>query len=64
MIVVDSPNSVAFRQIPKLFGQPLVCLMSPTEAPESVKGEFEWVSKKTFERPLLLGIKAVILASI
>ncbi|XP_065068851.1 protein SCAI-like isoform X2 [Rhopilema esculentum] len=35
MLIVDSPNSIAFRHIPKLFGQPVVCLMSPIETTEA-----------------------------
>ncbi|TPX36317.1 hypothetical protein SmJEL517_g01484 [Synchytrium microbalum] len=36
-VVVDSNNSAAFKNMPKLFGQPLVCLMSPTEYPATIK---------------------------
>ncbi|PAA60734.1 hypothetical protein BOX15_Mlig029701g1 [Macrostomum lignano] len=32
-LVIDSDNSFAFHNFPNLFGQPLVCLMSPEEAP-------------------------------
>ncbi|TPX50258.1 hypothetical protein SeLEV6574_g01006 [Synchytrium endobioticum] len=36
-IIVDSNNSISFQSVPKLFGQPLVCLMSPIEYPAAVK---------------------------
>ncbi|KAH6560057.1 hypothetical protein BASA50_003204 [Batrachochytrium salamandrivorans] len=36
-VIVDSNNSVAFKNFPKVFNQPLVCLMSPTEYPASIK---------------------------
>eukprot|EP00794_Sanderia_malayensis_P015914 gene15914-17514_t len=38
VLVVDSSNSFAFKNMPKLFGQPLVCFMSPVELPEDLKG--------------------------
>ncbi|KAJ3051659.1 hypothetical protein HK097_007336 [Rhizophlyctis rosea] len=36
-LIVDSTNSVAFKEFPKVFNQPLVCLLSPTEYPSTVK---------------------------
>lgn len=33
-VIVDSDNSTAFKCIPRLFGQPLLILMSPEEAPQ------------------------------
>ena len=38
MLIVDSPNSIAFKHIPKLFGQPVVCLMSPIDTTEAFSG--------------------------
>ncbi|CAH0716621.1 unnamed protein product, partial [Brenthis ino] len=35
-IIVDSDNSYAFQHIPKIFGQPLVVLMSPLSLPVSL----------------------------
>lgn len=32
-LIIDSDNSHAFQQLPRLFGQPLLVLMSPEEAP-------------------------------
>jgi hypothetical protein len=37
-LVVDSSNSIAFKQFARVFNQPLVSLMSPTEYPSSIKG--------------------------
>ena len=36
-LVVDSTNSTAFKTFPKVFNQPFICLMSPTEYPSTVK---------------------------
>ncbi|RKO94145.1 hypothetical protein BDK51DRAFT_18963 [Blyttiomyces helicus] len=36
-LIVDSTNSVAFKNFPKVFSQSVVCLMSPTEYPTSFK---------------------------
>ncbi|KAL2916941.1 hypothetical protein HK105_203373 [Polyrhizophydium stewartii] len=36
-LIVDSDNSVAFKSFPKVFDQPLVCLLSPTKFPNSIK---------------------------
>lgn len=33
-VIVDSDNSTAFKAIPRLFGQPLLVLMSPEESPQ------------------------------
>ncbi|PVU85601.1 hypothetical protein BB559_006924 [Furculomyces boomerangus] len=35
-LIIESPNSASFKDIPRLFGQPLVCLMSPTHVPEEI----------------------------
>lgn len=36
-VIVDSNNSIAFKDIPKVFNLPFVCLMSPIEYPSSIK---------------------------
>ncbi|KAI9095450.1 protein SCAI [Phlyctochytrium arcticum] len=36
-VIVDSTNSVAFKEYPRIFGQLLVFLMSPSEYPASIK---------------------------
>ncbi|KAM4664214.1 protein SCAI isoform 2-T2 [Discoglossus pictus] len=36
-IIVDSSNSVAYKNFTNLFGQPLVCLLSPTSYPKAVQ---------------------------
>ncbi|KAI9365464.1 protein SCAI [Zopfochytrium polystomum] len=36
-VIVDSTNSTAFKDTPREFNQSLVCLMSPTEYPSTVK---------------------------
>lgn len=33
MLIVDSDNSNAFQRLPRIFGQPLLVLMSPQDAP-------------------------------
>ncbi|XP_070581867.1 protein SCAI-like [Ptychodera flava] len=38
-LVVDSNNSTVFKNIPNLFGQPVVCLMSPTTLPKNVQDQ-------------------------
>ncbi|XP_036018192.1 protein SCAI isoform X1 [Mus musculus] len=38
-IVVDSSNSVAYKNFTNLFGQPLVCLLSPTAYPKALQGQ-------------------------
>ncbi|XP_068732989.1 protein SCAI-like [Montipora capricornis] len=37
MLIVDSSNSNAFMYFPALFGQPLICLMSPVMAPTTMQ---------------------------
>ncbi|MEE6519285.1 hypothetical protein FKM82_030955 [Ascaphus truei] len=37
-IIVDSSNSVAYKNFTNLFGQPLVCLLSPTAYPKALQG--------------------------
>jgi len=36
-LIIDSNNSVAFKNLQNVFNQPIVCLMSPTEYPPSIK---------------------------
>ncbi|XP_077319657.1 protein SCAI isoform X2 [Lithobates pipiens] len=36
-IIVDSSNSVAYKNFTNLFGQPLVCLLSPTAYPKALQ---------------------------
>ncbi|XP_076455204.1 protein SCAI-like [Babylonia areolata] len=36
-VIVDSSNSSAFQNFPNLFGQPLVCLLSPEQVPASMQ---------------------------
>ncbi|MEQ2312252.1 hypothetical protein AMECASPLE_028964 [Ameca splendens] len=38
-IIVDSSNSTAYKNFTNLFGQPLVCLLSPTVYPKSVQDQ-------------------------
>ncbi|ELW48548.1 Protein SCAI [Tupaia chinensis] len=38
-IIVDSSNSVAYKNFKKLFGQPLVCLLSPTTYPKALQDQ-------------------------
>ncbi|KAI7863893.1 hypothetical protein BDF14DRAFT_1839553 [Spinellus fusiger] len=40
-LIVDCDNSVAFKNIPNLFDQPVMCLLSPTEYPSSVQDKSE-----------------------
>ncbi|CAG8467958.1 9074_t:CDS:10 [Diversispora eburnea] len=35
-LIIDSNNSTAFVNFPKIFNQPFLCLMSPTEYPDSI----------------------------
>ncbi|XP_010766583.1 protein SCAI-like [Notothenia coriiceps] len=37
-VIVDSTNSKSYKHFTNLFGQPLVCLLSPTVYPKSVQG--------------------------
>uniref|UniRef100_A0A8C7UJM1 Suppressor of cancer cell invasion n=1 Tax=Oncorhynchus mykiss TaxID=8022 RepID=A0A8C7UJM1_ONCMY len=39
-VIVDSSNSTAYKNFSNLFGQPLVCLLSPTVYPQSMQGLF------------------------
>ncbi|KAI8903767.1 protein SCAI [Gorgonomyces haynaldii] len=36
-VIVDSNNSTAFKDIPRVFDRPFACFMSPTEYPPSIK---------------------------
>jgi hypothetical protein len=36
-VIVDSNNSFAFKDFPKVFNQSFVCLMSPIEYPSTIK---------------------------
>ncbi|XP_026028524.1 protein SCAI isoform X3 [Astatotilapia calliptera] len=38
-VIVDSSNSTAYKNFTNLFGQPLVCLLSPTVYPKSVQDQ-------------------------
>uniref|UniRef100_W5KHS7 Suppressor of cancer cell invasion n=1 Tax=Astyanax mexicanus TaxID=7994 RepID=W5KHS7_ASTMX len=38
-IIVDSTNSTAYKNFSNLFGQPLVCLLSPTVYPKSMQDQ-------------------------
>ncbi|XP_056289088.1 protein SCAI [Pseudoliparis swirei] len=38
-VIVDSSNSSAYKHFTNLFGQPLVCLLSPTVYPKSVQDQ-------------------------
>ncbi|XP_075935960.1 protein SCAI [Anarhichas minor] len=38
-VIVDSSNSTAYKHFTNLFGQPLVCLLSPTVYPKSVQDQ-------------------------
>ncbi|KAM3600042.1 uncharacterized protein V6R79_016377 [Siganus canaliculatus] len=38
-VIVDSSNSSAYKNFSNLFGQPLVCLLSPTAYPKSVQDQ-------------------------
>jgi len=39
ILVIESANAKAFDSIPKLFGQPLLCLMSPSNIPKSCENK-------------------------
>ncbi|XP_025117452.1 protein SCAI isoform X3 [Bubalus kerabau] len=43
-IIVDSSNSVAYKNFTNLFGQPLVCLLSPTAYPKALQAALVTVS--------------------
>ncbi|XP_076020078.1 protein SCAI isoform X3 [Genypterus blacodes] len=38
-VIVDSSNSAAYKNFTNMFGQPLVCLLSPTVYPKSVQDQ-------------------------
>nr|XP_033818027.1 protein SCAI isoform X2 [Geotrypetes seraphini] len=38
-VIVDSSNSVAYKNFTNLFGQPLVCLLSPTVYPKALQDQ-------------------------
>ncbi|XP_024258483.1 protein SCAI-like isoform X1 [Oncorhynchus tshawytscha] len=38
-VIVDSSNSTAYKNFTNLFGQPLVCLLSPTVYPQSMQDQ-------------------------
>ncbi|KAG0187326.1 hypothetical protein DFQ28_006511 [Apophysomyces sp. BC1034] len=40
-LIVDSSSSVAFKTIPNIFDQPIMCLFSPVEYPSSVQDKSE-----------------------
>ncbi|OBS57718.1 hypothetical protein A6R68_11150 [Neotoma lepida] len=48
-IIVDSSNSVAYKNFTNLFGQPLVCLLSPTAYPKALQDLF---SKQVINTPM------------
>nr|XP_028570250.1 protein SCAI isoform X2 [Podarcis muralis] len=47
-IIVDSSNSVAYKNFTNLFGQPLVCLLSPTAYPKALQDQSQRGSLFTF----------------
>uniref|UniRef100_A0A674EKQ6 Suppressor of cancer cell invasion n=1 Tax=Salmo trutta TaxID=8032 RepID=A0A674EKQ6_SALTR len=49
-VIVDSSNSTAYKNFTNLFGQPLVCLLSPTVYPKSMQdlGGFSMVNNCFF----------------
>ncbi|XP_025112792.1 protein SCAI-like isoform X2 [Pomacea canaliculata] len=40
-LIVDSDNSSAFQNFPNLFGQPLVCLLSPDQVPSNMQDQHQ-----------------------
>ncbi|XP_007907722.1 protein SCAI [Callorhinchus milii] len=38
-LIVDSSNSIAYKNFTNLFGQPLVCLLSPTAYPKGIQDQ-------------------------
>ncbi|KAF7727432.1 hypothetical protein EC973_007501 [Apophysomyces ossiformis] len=40
-LIIDSSNSIAFKTIPNIFHQPIMCLFSPIEYPSSVQDKSE-----------------------
>ncbi|XP_026542529.1 protein SCAI [Notechis scutatus] len=47
-VIVDSSNSVAYKNFTNLFGQPLVCLLSPTTYPKALQDQSQRGSLFTF----------------
>ncbi|ELU10092.1 hypothetical protein CAPTEDRAFT_93181 [Capitella teleta] len=41
MVIIDSNNSSAFQHWPNLFGQPLVCLLSPEQVPTTLQDQHQ-----------------------
>ncbi|XP_017163232.1 protein SCAI [Poecilia reticulata] len=59
-VIVDSSNSTAYKNFSNLFGQPLVCLLSPTVYPKSVQDQSQRGSLFTlFLYSPLLGFSSV-----
>lgn len=59
-LIVDSDHSTGFKNIPNVFDQPVMCLMSPTEYPSSVQDKSEIGSLFTlFLHTPLLGFCSV-----
>ncbi|KAI9365026.1 protein SCAI, partial [Pilaira anomala] len=59
-LIVDSNNSTEFRNMPNVFDQPVMCLMSPVEYPSSVQDKSEIGSLFTlFLHTPLLGFCSV-----
>ncbi|ORE07717.1 hypothetical protein BCV72DRAFT_304347 [Rhizopus microsporus var. microsporus] len=59
-LIIDSDYSIAFKNMPSIFGQPFMCLMSPTEYPSSVQDKSEIGSLFTlFLHTPLLGFCSV-----
>ncbi|XP_061589207.1 LOW QUALITY PROTEIN: protein SCAI [Cololabis saira] len=65
-VIVDSSNSSAYKNFTNLFGQPLVCLMSPTVYPKSVQDPCQRGSLFTLflYSPLLAFLSVCGLASV
>lgn len=40
-IIIDSDNSSAFQHFPNLFGQPVVCLLSPDQVPSNIPDQHQ-----------------------
>ncbi|CAH1787122.1 unnamed protein product [Owenia fusiformis] len=40
-IIADSDNSAAFQNFPNLFGQPLICLLSPLHLPQTMQDQHQ-----------------------
>ncbi|KAI8065378.1 uncharacterized protein B0P05DRAFT_589953 [Gilbertella persicaria] len=59
-LIVDSDNSIEFKNMPNVFDQPVMCLMSPVEYPSSVQDKSEIGSLFTlFLHTPLLGFCSV-----